>query len=64
MNGMNNPDMPSAKEIEYNEKKKNLWNEVRKPLVLQQVKYKLQRFCDTLTEEELRVIDEEELVRY
>jgi hypothetical protein len=57
-------DMPSAKEIEYNDKTRNIWNEVRKPEVLQIVKDKLQRFCDTLTEEELRVIDEEELVRY
>ena len=40
------------------------WKEVRKPEVLAEVKDKLQRFCDTLTEEELRVIDEEGLVTY
>ena len=61
---MNNPDMPSAKEIEHNEWQREYWNQIRKPEVLQTVKDKLQRFCDTLTEEELRVIDEDGLIHY
>ena len=54
----------NAKEIEYNEQQREYWNNVRKAEVKQQVKAKLQDFCDTLSEEELRVIDEDGLVHY
>ena len=54
----------NAREIEYNIKQEAHWREVRKPKVLREVKSKLEAFCETLTEEELRVIDEDGLVNY
>ena len=54
----------NAREIEYNIKQEEYWREVRKPKVLREVKSKLEAFCETLTEEELRVIDEDGLVNY
>ena len=61
---MNNPDMPSAKEIEANIEEAQYYYDVLRPEILSRAKFKLMMFMDELPESEQEVLFEERIVNY